>query len=486
MKKTVYLFLIGMMAVFAALSFTACEDVNGTVSRRLDDINNDNGTGDDDGNNEAPGNGSPGSGSGEDGDGTEDPNRPLTAAITYAGEPYTSGTQFDISDTAWTGQGTAEENWTLAVIEQPVTYFAVYKTAAQTVTVTGAESDAVTIAEKGTTVAAATAGGLAATDTLAVITVATFDLVFDGGTRNFTLNVTEENARPLRVNITLNVTPNLTGAAVFMTKDADGNDTMTRLDTGANALASFVAAFTWVETNAEADTEYTIRVEQNESNVPHLLVRLQDAENAALRLRGTAAGGPKTLRPVDLDTDERLTETNAVNVMNDTYWYDAFIKIGRYDYDDPSTTFILGNNIILQSGDASNHGDSNRHYTQFIIVQNNATLVLEPGSKIDGHKDDNGNNTCVIVAKSLTRQDILQSNVRIEGGSITNCTQVQYLIIMGSLTYLDGAFYLAGGNALTLSGNDVDTIKFGNKASYPLDLVKGMVVKDNTVVPLSE
>ena len=95
----------------------------------------------------------------------------LTNAIEFASEEYSSGTAFD--DSQWTGTGTATESWVLSTVaEQHLTYFAVYKEAAQTIAVGGTDAAAVSMAETGTTVAEATDEGLTAGDTLAPVTYA--------------------------------------------------------------------------------------------------------------------------------------------------------------------------------------------------------------------------------------------------------------------------------------------------------------------------
>jgi hypothetical protein len=167
----------------------------------------------------------------------------LTKAIEFAAEEYSSGTAFD--DDEWTGQGTASQSWKLSANkEQHHTYFAVYKEPAQTITVGGTDGARVSMAKTGTTVAEATDEGLTASDTLAVFTVKTGDLVFDGGTRSFTLNVTETGALPLTVNVTLKVETNKTGGAVFKLAEKAGDvEYLTRVGGDFDGL---VDAFTCV------------------------------------------------------------------------------------------------------------------------------------------------------------------------------------------------------------------------------------------------
>ena len=116
-------------------------------------------------------------------------NPEYTAAVSYYDGDYFSGTGFD--ESKWAGAGTGQESWTLTATEQHAVYFAVYKEAEQTISVSG--DDAAKVSAPATD---GTVGGVAASDTRAVFAVKTGDLAFDGGTRTFTLNVNEEGYLP--------------------------------------------------------------------------------------------------------------------------------------------------------------------------------------------------------------------------------------------------------------------------------------------------
>jgi hypothetical protein len=418
--------------------------------------NDDNGDGDDDGNNTEP--------------------EPYPA-IEFASEDYSSGLAFD--DSAWTGQGTATESWTLTVMEQSTVYFAVYKPADKTITVGGTGAGKVTQAAKD----APPVDGLAARDDLAVFTVQTGDLVFDGGERVFTLSVDDPEALPGAVNITLKVSANKTGAALFTLaeKDGDGVESLERVGGSFNGL---VEAFTWFENNAAANTEYTLRVEKSESNVPILVMGANNVENATLRFRGTK-DGPKTLIPVHLEGAYDGTETAKVNVQGLSAT-SGFINIGCLSDNrftpltHPKRTFILGSNITIQSHQMNAANAQN--YKSVFEVGRNATLVLEPGSVITGHKIGN---SCVLISIQGSNNPAVQTAngcLRIEGGSIIDCQVAQDRALIrftGAMSRIwNGSFYLAPG-ALALTNSTPAQVGFQNPDThnyFDLDPAKGMSV----------
>jgi hypothetical protein len=372
----------------------------------------------------------------------------------------------------WTGQDTATETWVLSVEELSTVYVAAYKEAAQTVTVSGEDQALVA--------PAAAVDGLDAGDEFAVFAVKTGDLVFDGGERSFTLNVSEAGgALPRTVNVTLKVNTNPTGAAVFKTithtreiAAPAGMEVMEWIEVVERVGGSFdglASAFTWVENNAEDNTEYTIRVEHDEANVPYLYMDANGKENVTLRFRGTN-GSPKTLTPIHL-AGSGSQQPDTVNIKGFATTSGGFINIGG-DYTSPAKKFILGSNITIQ-GHERNSAQYN-NYIYIFYLYPNATLVLEPDSKITGFKNSGGH--IVLIDAS--------ANVRIEGGAITDCVAsyadknntngYRGLIKFGSKTLADGSFCVAGGNVFTLNNNDSDyLVGFGNKDSRTVDLAAG-------------
>jgi hypothetical protein len=419
-----------------------------------------------------------------------------TPAIEFAnlGDVYQSDIAFDSGEGAWTGQGTATEGWTLNVTEEPAVYFAVYKTAAQAIAAGGTDGARVSIAESGTF------DGITATSEMAVVRVDARDLVFDGGEREFTLNVSEDGALPRAVRITLNVNTSYetgAGAAVFKLagKDAEGVETLRRVGDDVNtpnvnegAFDGLASAFTWVEENAEANAEYTLRIEKDEPAMPLLVVSLNNAENVTLRFKGSQEG-PWTLRPVHFEGNGQgaVPAVNVKNVQNPS----AIITIGGAQSGAgifPKKTFILGSNVTIQSHTINTAQAYN--YRIGFDVGRNTTLVLEPGSKITGYNytAQGGYLILVRVTSEPTLDVKNHGKLRIEGGSITNCAVYEDKGLirfgLGLDTFTDGAFYLAGGNALALEGNSTQNdsnagdIVFGNNGTprYALDVVNGMSI----------
>jgi hypothetical protein len=390
---------------------------------------------------------------------------PLTADVTFAvTEDDSSGTEFDIG--AWTGGGeSANESWTLSAVEKNQVYFAVEKEASQTITGGGDDVAKVTVSTSGTAVDGSTPG-----DKLAVVTVDTRDLVFDGGTREFTLNVGEEGKTGRTVAVTLNVEPTYetaAGAALFKVEREGGAETLTRLGGDAANFTGFQAAFEWLESRAEASTEYLIRVEQDERSLPNLVVSLNNAANVTLRLRGSK-DGPWTLKPFNDNA------ANTVNIKNFTT-YRAFIQIGGDTGNSVGKrTFILGNNITVETG-AIRVPTYGKSWVYQIGVYNNATLVLEKGSKLTGHdsRELGGTDRSVIYISGTSTANntdpLKHGMVRIEGGSITNCfmpdtSSLIYCAIL-SARIASGTFCLAPSSALTLNGNTNDNVMIAKGSS---------------------
>jgi hypothetical protein len=408
----------------------------------------------------------------------------LTADIAFAGEEYSSGTQFD--GEAWTGWETAAETWTLTALERGTVYFAVEKEASQTITVGGTDAAKVNMAESGSV------DGLSASATLPVFTVDTQALLFKEGNRSFTLEVSETGALPKTVTVTLSVEINLTGAALFTVDRTSGwqgfsddhpltgEETLERLDNTESqaAFTGLVEAITWVNANAEANTEYLIRVERNEIDLPQIHITPTEG-NVTLRLRGY--------------NEPRILKHNggaySSAVIGGTYSSDGgFINIGilAATGTPPKRTLVLDDNITVNGVGAGN--PAYMRYKSLIAVHKNALLVTRKGSEITGFvgRDISG---CSPIQVSGTFYpgtvssvpDRLHGYVRIEGGSITYCTvntQYNHLI---SFTYEEdwtnpGAFYKAestGDNTLVFSNNNsnmlcFNTYQHASLTTYPL------------------
>jgi hypothetical protein len=339
----------------------------------------------------------------------------------------------------WAGAGNEGEAWTLTAVERNTVYFAVNKTAEQTITVEGADAEKVSMTESGSVADAiidddGNAAALEATSTRTVFAVDTADLVFDGGTRSFTL---KEGGRTIPV--TLNVTPNLTGAAVFLVTHQDGEaegslGTLTRVDTGDTAFAytspgtlaepapfsgssAFMDALAWVEYNANPNQEWLIRVEAAEMAIPRVVLSCDgyantsvrtdpshEAYNITIRLRGY--GGTEDA-PV-----EHIIKHNKANgnsVSNNLYgrsigtanggptYAPGFINVVNGYMPDgfdnvPHLTLQIEKGITLQGTMTENASEgigtgSGKvfHYKPMVYLIGKSVFVMKKGSKITGH-----------------------------------------------------------------------------------------------------
>jgi hypothetical protein len=344
---------------------------------------------------------------------------------------------------------------TIDAVETSEVYFTAYKEAAQTIT-GGPE---VTVYTTGTV------DGEEAGETKAVIAVRTGDLVFDGGPRSFTLNVSEEGKTGRTIAVTLNVGTNETGAAVFrLMERVDGVDSLERIGGDDANFNGFLAAFEWLEENAEANREYTIRVEKDEG-IPRLVVSLNNAENAVLRRRGTK-NGPFTLKYDSIKGKIPIDKGNLGSLY-------TFIQIGpTRSPKNAKKTVILGHNVTLEGMPVTSRTD----YCILLEVGHNATLVLEPGSTITKF-DSTFNNVVsspIYIASSMSSDRIgpeYHGALRIEGGAITECTFLSqaYLIIFSTKAswLTENSFTLKPDSGLILENNTANSLGAYGQGSSP-------------------
>jgi hypothetical protein len=398
---------------------------------------------------------------GEKGSNTEAPVD--ETAISFASEDYTSGLAVDPEN--W-----SDDAWTLNVLEAGKVYFAVNKDASNTIEVGGVDAAKVTQAEDGTTIAEATEAGLTASGELAVFTVDTRDLVFEGGERNFTLG---------DVAVTLKMLPNLTGAAVFTVTWPESKDyytsayedaVLTRV-WGAGESEGALQAIEYVDRNATENTEYLVRVEKDELYLPRIFFVGNGQENVTLRLRGM--GEPRTLAFNDgyygSNNDSYNSSLITVKAPSNSGNRDnGFITIGYIGNNSPrnKTTFIIDNNITIKGGHESGNPDV---YLHLIKLYYNATLVLRKGAVITEWTSDGTGAVIYVATNFIAGKTVYNNRVRIEGGSITNCTLGND--VYGHLLYFVGlqkegeslwpvdSFYMAAStedNPIVISGSTCD------------------------------
>jgi hypothetical protein len=194
--------------------------------------------------------------------------------------------------------------WELAAIDQGETYFSVYKTAAQSVSVTGTDAAKVSEISGGDTINGApvtVAGAAVGTNPrYAVFKADTsgFDLLFEGGSLSFELEVAEEGALPRSVPVTLTVTPLIVpdSISVFLVERTEGQTgdeegALTKIDArlaageGEREVNNLLDAFQWIDIHtADGGPEYLVRLEKDEAIPRVVLTCLNKA--VKIRLRG--------------------------------------------------------------------------------------------------------------------------------------------------------------------------------------------------------
>jgi hypothetical protein len=397
----------------------------------------------------------------------------------YFSTEYTYSTGTDINPDEST-----DTAWTLTAGEYSTVYFAVGKSAGDTVTVGGDDAAKVTQAEED-----AALDEITATSELAVFAVDTRDLVFDGGARSFTLG---------DVAVTLNVEPNTTGAALFkvtrytdegavwaLKTDANtegydewapltGAETLARIDSRATGTADdgtlehfekMLDAIAWVNDNAEAQTEYVLRVEKNEL-LPKIALGLHSVENVVLRLRGTDS--PKILKHDSTANISKPSDTT-IGSLNSAFFY-----LGNTTTAIMKKTLILDDNITVEGTGAI----TSTQYNSMFVVKANAKLVLMKGSTITKFNKANDSSSIVPIlilggSDNNDRNPKKHGWLRIEGGSITDCLfyaddYCNLINFEEANETLDpwlakGAFYIAKStedNPIVFSGNTDNNVAF--------------------------
>ena len=300
----------------------------------------------------------------------------------------------------------------LSALEQPRVYFTAAKEAAQTITVGGANAALVSQA------AAGTVDGSAASGELSVFTVDTsdFDLMFAGGSRSFTLTVSEPQKSPLTFTVNVDITANLTGVAVFKVTRPAGDQGITvytnPADAEAWAKAGAIAripglkkwslqngelvnedasclldALVWADQNAETGEEYLIRVEQREE-LPSVYLQFGEMEWVTLRLRGYSE-------------ERRILHNKVLNSPSKNNQYgNTTAHLQNFFSFSSSPVTAAGpcrtNSLHLEkhitfegygTGRTTTSGGT-LHYQNLIGIGANCRLVMLEGSKITNFYDD--------------------------------------------------------------------------------------------------
>jgi hypothetical protein len=378
--------------------------------------------------------------------------------------------------------GGAEITLSIDAVEKNRVYFTAYKEATQTIAPSGDDADKVTVHTGGSV------DGETASDTVAVIEVNTRSLVFDGGELAFTLGVTDTaGPEPRDYHITLNVATEATGAAVFLV-DWDSSPATPYQDLDLDAdMADLVrigpveggvpGAFTglqeaigYLNTNAAGNAGYLIRVEKDELSLPLISITGNAQDDVTIRLRGTE-DGPWTLQ-----------HSNSGGLEGSG----GFFTIGGTL---KKIVFILENNITVKGVGAGNQKST--VYGSLLRTLLPSTLVMKKGSTVTGHVGDNGSSNSVIRIEG-TYSSSSTGRLRIEGGSITNCSfdpstdQGRDLVIGGCLIwftgatpgYVTGALYKAAStehNPIFFSGNTDNKAVLFTRTNYLFENYEGAV-----------
>jgi hypothetical protein len=413
------------------------------------------------------------------------PGFPLTDEVSPC-QTITDSSSTIINPQGWTGAGTAIQRWTLNVVEKPTTYFAVIKTAAQTITVGGTNAGLVTQAPVGTTV-----DGSTASDTLSVFTVnsATYDLMFEGGSSDFTLTVSEPGKTSKNITVTLNVIPNLSGVAVFKVTRLAGDtagitETLTALQaeawatqgtltriTGIQEIEIFYStsfyksqwlpssgnrlldAMAWVNENAQDNEEYLIRLEKNEQ-IPKVALTFQGRSNITMRLRGI--GGERTIThdgtfPTNngyFYADSQL-DRNSRAVNGGTHLISGTYTTGPLIWNSTNITLSLEQHVTLTGL------TSQINFAGYFNPNRGYCLVMLDGSKITGYTAYS-NFTPIDLSTGSTASN--SARFYMFGGAISGniCSANGVMNTRNPTTYTGiGAFFVKKGGSI--SGNVLRT-----------------------------
>jgi hypothetical protein len=400
----------------------------------------------------------------------------------YTAEVEIGDTGANSSNVAMTPPEDEGAPYAMEAVEKGLVYFKIVKTAAQTITPEGPNAAKVTVHTSDTV------DGETASETTAVIAVKTGALPFEGGTLNFDLRVSEDGMLSRTVGVAMTITTAKTGGAVFKVTRPEGQ-TYANGDDGAvlervdSQAATFEAAVTWVENNAVADTEYLVRVENNDTSLKKYILAFNNANNVTMRLKGSKTNE-------DGETWSRILRHGGSNTIVNikkvtTSGYVGFFNIGIGTVTVRKMTFVLDSNITLEGMGSST---ASSRYRNLITVRYNAIFVLREGATITNFYTEGAMRTfCPIyVVDADYGDDYNDAAVRLEGGSITNCKFNDVavdgegvlsigaggLITFESIPseYNTGCFYKAA--SVVLSGNvnlqeeNANKVVFG--AKYPL------------------
>ena len=309
-----------------------------------------------------------------------EPDTTLTSEVSFG---TTSGSS-DVDVGALDGNSDAPAvGMAIGAVEKGIVYFTAIKDEAQTITAGGTDVEKVTVYTSGTV------DGEGADGETAVIAVETGDLVFEGGEREFTLTVSEEGALPRTVNVTLNVTPNLTGAAVFTVAEtgeltrvpAENIKEYTGIDTNTNdpkfsdqTGTKLIDALVWIDQSGDPGAEYLVRVEKDES-IPPVALSGTSESAGKIRLRGYGEERKITFDGTTLCTNGYRNKTSGIS--SSLYYVIAFYY-KDIQLEKNITVDGAGIPVITASSGTP----------RYLIYIEQSTFTMEEGSKVTNYTTD--------------------------------------------------------------------------------------------------
>jgi uncharacterized repeat protein (TIGR02543 family) len=331
------------------------------------------------------------------------------------------------------GAGTAAQSITITAKDAAYTYFTVTKTAAQSIAIRGKDRSLVTKADA---VSMEAVDGSDAHAALDIFTVDTREFLFEGGTRSFTLTVSETGKTPVTIAVTLNLTA--TPEFALFIEDDDGY--LERIETDKTDLASALA---WLTTDAADDTDYVLRVAGTEA-IPTLALNWMSTTKSGVRI---------TLKGMDASPG---TIT----------WNDVINSSSSLKY-----LFILdGNNTLVLDKKITIDGEDKTGIDAILAnITNSGGIIMNAGSKIT-----KVSHTYVIQGGNFT----------MNGGEISGNTAV-------GLSIAGGTFTMNSGSAIKNNGPTTGGIPIGGAfavylngtAAYPASFImNGGAIKDNSTL----
>jgi hypothetical protein len=305
-------------------------------------------------------------------------------------------------------------------------YFAANLSEGQSITgKSGTDAGKVTIVANGSE-----EDGSTASAALAVFKVDTQALQFEGGPRAFAFTVAEDGQedKTVTVDLTVDVESGLTGVAVFKvlsdltpvvangSAGIVGDEILERLDAkqinadgspindeDGNQLPAVTLfdAIKWVDQNAEANTEYLIRVEENEA-MDRIILTCNQASNVTLRLRGYGDDAWEISCNSDVLSSGSVSglyinskKMKAATIGN--AFSNAFINVGEFNSGTSinnwgSITLQLEKNITIKGFTAPSVSGATYH---LMAVNPKHTLVMLDGSTITGYRSSGSGNQLV-------------------------------------------------------------------------------------------